>query len=153
VAEILIESITCRQPPLATFQRIAKHYPNASRAEIDAAMAAAKAEVAKRQRELDSMKALEAIVKPIMRELGNEGLTIGRALKIAANRGDERAKAYLAYFEHDEAKAWERDFKDAVALDPYWEMRDDSVAVRKPGGLHKTPEELVAAYRASKGAI
>ena len=36
-------------------------------------------------------------------------------------------------------------------LDAYWEIRDDGIAVRNPGGFHKTPEDLVAAYRTSKG--
>jgi hypothetical protein len=32
-------------------------------------------------------------------------------------------------------------------------MRDDGIAIRNPGGFHKTPEDLVAAYRVSKRAV
>jgi hypothetical protein len=150
VAEIMIGAMTTQEPPMAMFQRIATAHPDVTQSEIDAAFAAAKAEVAKRQSELGSMEALMAVVKPIMREFGNKKLTTGQALKIAADRGDERAKAYLAYFESAEVKAWERDFKAAAALDPYWTLNADGSATRHPGARHKTAEDLVAAYRANQ---
>jgi hypothetical protein len=150
VAEIVIDAMTTKMQPMAMFQKIAEIHPTVTPAEIDAAFAAAKDEVARRQRELGSMEALAAVVKPIMREFGKKKLTTGQALKIAAERGDERAKAYLAYFESDEVKAWERDFKAAVALDPYWTLNADGSATRKEGARHKTAEDLVAAYRANR---
>jgi hypothetical protein len=150
VYEIMIDAMTTEEPPMAMFQRIAKLHPDVTPAEIDAALAAAKAEAEKRQREGASVESLMAVVKPIMCEPGNKGLTTIQALKIGADRGDERAKAYLAYFESDEVKAWERDFKAAVALDPYWTLNADGSATRKEGARHKTAEDLVAAYRANR---
>jgi len=96
------------------------------------------------------VEALMTVVKPIMREFSNKKLTTGEALKIAADRGDERAKGYLAHFESAEVKAWERDFKAAVELDPYWTLNADGSATRKDGARHKTAEDLVAAYRANQ---
>jgi response regulator RpfG family c-di-GMP phosphodiesterase len=152
VAEIVIDAVSTKMPPMAMLQKITELHPNVTQGEITAAIAAAKAETEKRQRELGGMKALMTVVKPIMREFGSDKeLTTGQALKIAADRGDERAKAYLAHFESAEAKAWERDFKAAVELDPYWEMSADGRgATRKEGARHKTAEDLVAAYRANQ---
>jgi hypothetical protein len=151
VTEIVIDAMSTKMPPIAMLQKIASTYPNVTQGEITAAIVAAEAEAAKRQRELGSMKALMTVVKPIMREPGHKGLTTGQALKIAADRGDARAKPYLAHFDSDEANAWERDFEAAVALDPYWEMSEDGrSATRKPGARHKTAEDLVSAYRANQ---
>jgi hypothetical protein len=150
VAEIVMDAVSTKMPPMAMFQKIAELHPNVTQGEITAALAAAKAEAEKRQRELGGMKALMTVVKPIMREFSNRKLTTGQALKIAADRGDERAKAYLAYFESDEVKAWERDFKAAAELDPYWTLNADGSATRKDGARHATAEELVDAYRANQ---
>jgi hypothetical protein len=151
VAEIMIEAMTTTEPPMAMFQRIAELHPDVRPDDIEAAFAAADAELAKRQAELESMQALQAVIDPIAAEPGKEDLTISELARIAAARGDEQAKAYLAHFESAEAEAWERDFKAAVALDPCWEMFEDGRgATRKPGARHKTAEDLVAAYRANQ---
>jgi hypothetical protein len=52
--------------------------------------------------------------------------------------------------ESDETEAFWRDFEAAVALDPYWDMREDGSATWKEGAIYDTPEKLVAAYRAGR---
>jgi hypothetical protein len=97
------------------------------------------------------MKVLYSVIAPVWKELGNEGMHLIDALRIAAAHGDAQAKAYLAQFDSPEAHAWERDFEAAVALDLYWEMSEDGrSATRKVGARHKTAEGLVAAYRANQ---
>jgi|SoiMethySBSTD1v2_1073268.scaffolds.fasta_scaffold1999011_1 hypothetical protein len=155
IADIVNDGIKTGQTPEAIFATIGTLYPKATMGEIKAAFTAEierqAADIGQQERELDSMVALQAIIKPIGKEPGNKGLTILQLTRIAADRGDQQAKAYLAHFESDEAKAWERDFEAAVALDPYWEMSADGrSATRLPGARHKTAEDLVAAYRANQ---
>jgi hypothetical protein len=155
IAEIVNDGIKTGQTPMAIFATVGALYPKTKLKDIKAAfdteIERQQAKVARGQQEIASMEALMAVVKPIMREPGNKGMTVGQALKIAADRGDERAKAYLAHFESAEEEAFWRDFKAAVALDPYWEMSEDGrSATRLPGARHKTTEELVAAYRVSR---
>ena len=154
IVEIVNDGIKTGQTPMAIFATIGTLYPKTTMGEIKAAFKAEierqTAKQAEQERELNSMKTLMAVVKPIMREPGNKRLTTIQALKIGADRGDERAKAYLAHFESEEAKAWERDFEAAVELDPYWTLNADGSATRKEGARHKTAEDLVAAYRANQ---
>jgi hypothetical protein len=155
IADIVNDCLKTGQRPRAIRAIIRKLYPKAQwddvKAAIDDELERRAADIGRQNRELDTMKALFSVVEPIMREPGNKGLTTIQALKIGADRGDERAKAYLAHFESEEAKAWERDFEAAVALDPYWEMSADGrSATIKPGARHKTAEDLVAAYRANQ---
>ena len=155
IADIVNDCVRTRQRPRAIRAIIRKLYPKAQWDDVKAAVTAEierrAADIGRQERELNSMKALFSVVKPLMCEPGNKGLTTIQALKIGADRGDARAKDYLAYFESDEMKAWDRDFEAAVALDPYWEMSADGRgATIKPGARYKTAEELVAAYRANQ---
>jgi hypothetical protein len=155
IAEIVNDCLKTGQRPRAIRAIIRKLYPKAQWDDVKAAVTAEierrAADIGRQERELNSMKALFSVVEPIMREPGNKGLTTIQALKIGADRGDARAKAYLAQFESEEAKAWNRDFEAAVALDPYWEMSEDGrSATRKAGARYQTAEELVAAYRANQ---
>ena len=50
----------------------------------------------------------------------------------------------------EDVAAFRRDFEAAVALDPYWEIREDGMVFQKPGATYDTPKKLVAAYRAGR---
>ena len=155
IADIVNDCVRTGQRPRAIRAIIRKLYPGAPWDDVKAAVTAEidrqAAEIGRQKRELDTMKALEPILMPIWKEPGNEGMHLIDALRIAASRGDARAKPYLAHFDSEEAMAWERDFEAAVALDPYWEMSADGrSATRHSGARYKTAEELVAAYRANQ---
>jgi hypothetical protein len=55
----------------------------------------------------------------------------------------------LARLNSPEHVAFLRDFDAAVALDPCWESFGDGSYRMLPGAVHKSPEALVAAYRAT----
>src|SRR4051794_7730230 len=155
IADIVNDCLKTGQRPRAIRAIIRKLYPKAQwddvKVAIDDELERRAADIGRQKRELDSMKALYSVIAPIWKVPGNEGMQLIDVLRIAADRGDARAKAYLAQFESDEAKAWERDFEAAVALDPYWEMSADGRgATIKPGARHKTAEDLVATYRANQ---
>jgi hypothetical protein len=154
IADIVNDCVRTGQRPRAIRAIIRKLYPGTPWDDIKAAVTAEierqAADIGRQKRELDTMKALHSVLLPIWKEPGNEGMYLIDALRIAASRGDARAKAYLAHFDSDEAIAWERDFEAAVALDPYWEMREDGSATWTEGATYDTPDKLVATYRAGR---
>jgi hypothetical protein len=80
-------------------------------------------------------------------------MEIGEALELIVRRGSPlargRARGMLAHMNSAEQRAFARDFDAAVGLDPYW-RKGSRGAWSQPGARHRTPDALVAAYRAPK---
>jgi hypothetical protein len=153
IVEIVNDGIKTGQTPMAIFHTIGALYPKTTMGEMKAAFEAEIKRVTTRieRNQTDPLVALGPILTPIWNEPGNEDLEFIQVARIAAERGSELAARAVAHLESDEAKAWWRDFKAAVALDPYWEMSADGrSATRKDGARYKTAEDLVAAYRANQ---
>jgi hypothetical protein len=155
IADIINDCVKTGQSPKAIYATVRALYPEVTRATFRAALTAEvsrlTAKLNKDRRETDTLELLlKEVFEPIQAEFGDETLTLGQAAWIAADRGNELAKAFLAHRGSDEMEAFQRDFEAAVALDPYWEMREDGVVVRRPGAAHKSAEDLVAAYRAGR---
>ena len=153
IADIVNDGIRTGQTPMAIFHTIGALYPKTTMGEMKAAFEAEIERVTTRieRNQRDPMVALEPILTPIWNEPGNEDLEFIQVARIAAERGSELAARAVAHLESAEAKAWWRDFKAAVALDPYWEMSADGRgAIRHAGARYKTAEDLVAAYRANQ---
>jgi hypothetical protein len=153
IADIVNDGIKTGQTPMAIFHTIGALYPKTTMGEMKAAFEAEIKRVTTRieRNQTDPLIALGPILTPIWNEPGNEDLEFIQVARIAAERGSELAARAVAHLESDEAKAWWRDFKAAVALDPYWEMSADGrSATIKPGARYKIAEELVAAYRANQ---
>ncbi len=47
---------------------------------------------------------------------------------------------------------FDEDLKAAAKLDPYWHLDSDGTATPMQGATHKTPDDLVAAYRRNRNA-
>ena len=81
-----------------------------------------------------------------------EASTIGEALRVLADQGDEAAAGHLALIAGPDQQEVTRVFDLAVAEDPYWSKDERGRGYRcKPGARYSTPEELVAAYRRNHG--
>ena len=79
-----------------------------------------------------------------------EASTIGEALRILADQGDDRAAAYLAQITGPGQQEFIRLLDLAVAEDLYW-RKDDGGYRCSRGATYSTPDELVAAYRRNHG--
>ena len=81
-----------------------------------------------------------------------EASTLGEALQVLADEGNEAAAAFLAQIAGPDQQEFARLLELAVAEDPYWYFDAAERGYRvKPGARYSTPEELVAAYRQNHG--
>jgi hypothetical protein len=77
IAEILIEGVTTDQPETAMMMRIAEHHPKATRAEFEAAMAAAQDVLGGRQEAPKPTAPAHRVVHRIVREAFNAAIASG----------------------------------------------------------------------------
>ena len=132
---------------------LAAEFPDATVDEVTRTIAEyaqrASAEVSELKGEGQAMEDVAALCAPVF-ERGEAG-TVGEALRLLADQGDERAAAYLAQIAGPDQQEFKRLLNLAVAEDPYW-SKDAVHGYRcMSGATHTTPQELVAAYRRNHG--
>ena len=132
---------------------LAAEFPDATVGEVTRAIAEyaqrASAEVSELKGEGQAMEDVAALCAPVF-ERGEAG-TVGEALRLLADQGDEHAAAYLAQIAGPDQQEFKRLLNLAVAEDPYW-SKDAVHGYRcMSGATHTTPQEPVAAYRRNHG--
>jgi hypothetical protein len=130
IGDIVRQCSKTNQSMGAILALIAAIHPRATKAEIRDALVAEQAHMDEKLAQAEAKTAAaEVMVDEVER--------------------DEFAFASLAL--DPETLAFERDFQVAAEQDPYWDVDDAGVASARRGATYRTPEELVAAYRARLG--
>ncbi len=126
--------------------RLAVVSPHMKAAEVAALI---KADMARLEREVADLDALEGLVAPVLE--GGDKKTVGEALEVLAGRGNEMALALIEHENRPESREFLRFMDLAVEADPYWQRVGDGWYRRLKGAVHETPEALVEGYKRSRG--
>jgi len=118
---------------------------------IDAVSTAAdimKGRLKDNEQDIAAVESMTKLAGPIMKD--NPDMTYHEALEILSAGGNEEATAQLSALNSPEQVSFDRDMKAAVEQDPYWHSAEEGSYTVRKGAIHKTPEELVTAYRQAK---
>ncbi len=129
-------------------------FPQATIAEINQALdeheERLRAESDSLNGEVQVMAEMAALCAPVLER--GEASTLGEALKVLADQGDETAARHLALIAGPDQQEFNRLLELAVEADPYWSKAEDGGGYRcKRGARYSTPEDLVEAYRRNHG--
>lgn len=145
-----IRNIVDASPSLkAALKYIGGEFPNLTMGELTPIIRSIAAERQEEGRRAEQeIAALEEII-PMMKEAeeitGRENITFEEVLTVLAERGNEKAAAYLEYLTRPEARFWEFVTDKAIESDPYW-VKEGKYIKTLEGAVHETPEALALAY-------